>query len=217
METEVKLAFKNKEELFSITEKDWFQDYCMDSEAVKPVKLTNYYFDTSDRKISARRGMVRVRVYENEDGEKEYEETIKLGGKVENGLHQRYEWNVKSDDKDFDKTEFVRMAGGSDDPDELLKALLDGISDDDLESICTTVFERTVYTFGYGDSIMEACFDYGKIIAGDKKEGICELELELSSGDVEDLKDMAQFIVENSTGVPFNESKFKRARKLLDT
>ena len=65
--------------------------------------------------------------------------------------------------------------------------------------------------------MMEACFDTGKRRAGGKHEDICELEIELESGDVVDLKEMAQFIVDNAGAVPYDQSKYMRAIRLLDT
>ena len=110
----------------------------------------------------------------------------------------------------------MKQAGEADDPIELLQEVMEGITPDQLVPLCGTSFERTKYTFGFGNSIMEACFDYGTIRGGNTTETICELELELESGDVVDLKEMGQFIVENTTGKPFNESKFKRCLNLLE-
>lgn len=214
METEVKLAFRSEEDLFAIINAEWFTDYCLDAAHHEPVRLENTYYDTPERRLNAKGAAVRVRRYHDEDGEK-FEHTVKYGGGVANGLHQRYEWNVISDESEFRKSEFIKAAVSSDDPIELLEEILDGISDDELRPLCKTNFERTVYTFGFGDSIMEVCFDSGKIIAGDREEDICELELELESGDVVDLKEMGQFIVENTGAELFNESKFKRCLKLM--
>ena len=214
MESEVKLAFKSEEELFNVINAEWFADYCLDTSEKEAVRLENIYYDTEDLKLSAKGAAVRVRLYHSEEGEK-YEHTIKYGGGVSNGLHQRYEWNVVREDNEFNKKEFVKAASSSDDPVELLEEVLDDINDDELKPFCRTDFNRTTYTFGFGDSIMEVCFDCGKIIAGDKEETICELELELESGDVVDLKEMAQFIVDNTGAELFDESKFKRCMKLM--
>mgnify|MGYP003296436294 CR=1 FL=1 len=98
----------------------------------------------------------------------------------------------------------------------MLIELLSEISDSDLVPICKTKFNRTKYTLGYGDSIMEACFDVGKLTGGDKSENICELEIELISGDVVDLQELADYIEKKTNAVLFNDSKFKRCLKLLD-
>lgn len=218
METEVKLAFDSPDRLWEILDSDWFMNFCLDNEPKKPVTLVNTYYDTRDRKLSSRGGMIRIRLYKSGDNEDSYEHTVKYGGKVDNGLHQRYEWNVKADSKNFDVAEFKRNAYNEDDPNELLDEILEGVKEEDLIPLCSNEFKRTVYTFGYGDSIMEACFDEGVIESSDgKTENITELELELSSGDVVDLKDLADFIVEHTGAQPFNESKFQRSLKMMDS
>ena len=217
METEVKLAFKSKEDMMSIINADWFCDYCLDVGDKEPVKLTNSYYDTPDRTLLKNGTSIRVRLCES-GNESHYEHTVKYGGSVVNGLHQRYEWNVESDSPDFDIAEFRRKAcTGDDDPEEILDDALCSVKSEDLVCLCSTYCERTNYSFGYGDSLMEASFDTGKISAGGKSEEICELELELESGDVVDLKEMAQFIVDNTDAVPYDESKYMRAVRLLDS
>ena len=217
METEVKLAFKSKEELMAVIEADWFADYCLDVGDKEPVKLTNSYYDTKDRDLLKKGTSVRVRLYEDSEGS-HYEHTVKFGGSVVNGLHQRYEWNVDSDSSEFDVDAFrAKAARGDDDPEEILDDALGDVKSEDLICLCSTYCERTIYTFGFGDSMMEASFDIGKISAGGKSEDICELEIELESGDVVDLKEMAQFIVDNTGAVPYDQSKYMRAIRLLDT
>ena len=218
METEIKLGFKDKESMFAITEADCFSDFCLDTSKVSPVLLENTYLDTEDRKITSRGAMIRKRHYSG-CGDDYYEFTVKYGGAVTDGLHQRYEWNVRSNTKNFRISEFKNLSSGSDDPDELLDKALDGVSDDELKELCSNYFYRTVYTFGFGDSIMEACFDCGKIenVSGDAVEPICELELELTSGDVVDLREMARFLIDETGCVPFDDSKYKRTIRLLDS
>ncbi len=216
METEVKLAFKSKDELLSIINADWFADYCLDTSEKEPLKITNTYFDTPNRDFVKKGGSIRVRRYLSSEGER-YEHTIKYGGGVVNGLHQRYEWNIDSESDEFDINEFKKKSHDQDDPSDLLNEILEGIDIENIVPLCSMSMERIKYMFGCGDSMMEACFDYGTIEFGDKKELICELEIELESGDVVDLQDLAQFIVDNTSGVPFNESKFRRVLKLLDS
>ena len=217
METEIKLGFKDAESMFAITSADWFADYCLDPSEKESVLLANKYLDTLDRKAYSRGAMIRVRHYTS-DEEDYYEFTVKYGGAVSDGLHQRYEWNVRSEDSDFKIEEFKKAARSSDDPDELLDEALEGIEDQDLSVLCSNSFNRTVYMFGFGDSIMEACFDVGKITGSNKEvsEDIVELELELKSGDVVDLKEMADYIIEETGCFPFNESKYRRTINLID-
>lgn len=216
METEIKLLFKNPEELLAITESEWFSDYCLDSVPREKDKLVNTYYDTPDRRLNAQNAMIRVRMYESDDDFR-YEHTVKYGGGVVNGLHQRYEWNVPSDSKNFSYKEFIDSIQNNDDPVELLEKALEGVKEEELVPLCSVEFTRSLYTFGFGDSIMDACFDIGEMRSGDLTESICELELELTSGDVVDLKEMAEFIIEQTGCVTFDESKYQRALRLHDS
>ena len=112
METEVKLAFKSKEDMMSIIKADWFSDYCLDVGDKEPVKLTNSYYDTPDRTLLKNGTSIRVRLCES-GNESHYEHTVKYGGSVVNGLHQRYEWNVESDSPVFDISESRRSISAS--------------------------------------------------------------------------------------------------------
>ena len=90
--------------------------------------------------------------------------------------------------------------------------VFEGLTDEDLIVICSNSFYRTVYNLSYGDSTIEACFDYGSIISSDgsRSEEICELELELRSGDVDDVKKLAGSIIAMTGCVPFDDTKYGR-------
>ena len=216
METEVKLAFNSKEELFGILDTEWFGHYCLDTSEKEPMQLSNTYYDTDDRIITNRGGSIRVRLYESDEESNHYEHTVKFGGSVNNGLHQRYEWNNLSESNEFNFSDFRKAVIESGDPSELLDEVLEGVTEANLKPLVSTEFERTIYVLGFGDSMMEACFDYGKIIVGDKFETICELEIELTEGDVVDLQDLASYIADHSGATPYNDSKFHRCLRLLD-
>lgn len=217
METEIKISFDSEDKLVGITKADWFSSYCLDTESTDIKELNNIYLDTPELDMRKKKASIRIRSYEK-NNQVVYEHTIKYAGGVSNGLHQRYEWNVILDTDKFDIDNFKKGINFSseNDPEYLLDEVTSGINFDSLIPLCSTIFTRTMYTFGFGDSIMEACFDVGHIIIDSKKEKICELELELISGDVVDLKDMASFIVDNAGGSLFNESKFSRALKLMN-
>lgn len=217
METEIKLATDSKEVLFSIIEADWFKEYSLDKKPRSVAFLDNAYFDTPDFDLKSKRCTVRSRLY-SENGSKHYEHTVKLGNQCENGLYQRYEWNVDADELEFDFNHFiysVEHESDTTDPVDILKEFFNDIDLTKLNRICGTEVERSTYLFGFGNSIMEACFDVGKAVAGNKSTPICELEMELISGDVNDLKDLSEFITANSTLIPSDESKFKKCLKLM--
>ena len=216
METEYKMTFSSADEMYEFANSKIFEQYCLDVNSAKTEVLENLYLDTPNGDVTSRHASVRVRKHTNVNGEIHYTFTVKISAKIENGLHQRYEWNVESEDDSFKKKDFLFSATGSDDPDELLSQVLDGIEDSDLRETCSTCFKRTTYTFGFGDSIMEVCFDDGILKAGSKEDSICEMEIELISGDVVDLNELAEYIVNNTSAVFFNKSKYSRCLSLLN-
>ena len=113
------------------------------------------------------------------------------------------------------------------------------MTDEDFEILCSNSFNRTTYEVAYGESLIEACFDMslnigkskykpidtylneladiGTIYNSDKSdsEDICELELELISGNIDDLNSLSALIKEISACVPLDASKYARTLKLV--
>ena len=211
METEVKLAFKDKESLFSAAGSDWFRSHCKDPES-SPVTLGNFYLDTPLRELASRCVSLRKRHYTSETVDF-FEFTAKYRGEVKEGVHNHFEWNLKSSDGVLDLEAFKRNAVGDDLG--LLEEVLDGITDPDLTVLCSNTFDRTYYDFSFGESTMEACIDYGEIkdSNGNPKDLICEMELELKNGSLEDLEKARSEIVSRFGAAPFDETKLYRTLK----
>ena len=208
METEVKLAFKDKECLFSAVSTDWFKSRCQNPENL-PVTLENFYLDTEGGVLASRGVSFRKRHYTPSDTDF-FEFTAKYKGEVKEGIHNHYEWNLKTTDGVLDIESFKLNAEG--DGISLLAEILKGIKSEDLVILCSNTFERTYYDFRYEGSTMEACVDYGGIKDSEGKtcDIICELELELKEGTVEDLESAKAKIIADLGGVPFNETKLAR-------
>ena len=213
METEVKLCFANKENLFKVAESDLFREFSVTKESV-PMTLENYYLDTEDRKVLSRNGSVRRRLV---SGKESYvEETVKYGGGSQSGLHRRFEWNIRTTDDKFIIDSFKKGVSTDGDPVELLDEVFEGVTDDDLLILCFNSFERTTYKLEYNGSLIEACFDSGIIYNSDKtrSEEICELELELEKGNEEDLNVLSSLIRAEFECAPLDKSKFQRTLEL---
>ena len=67
MESEIKLSFKNREELFGIINAEWFSDFCLDTSPKETVTLDNTYYDTPDHKLIRKGGSIRIRKFLDED------------------------------------------------------------------------------------------------------------------------------------------------------
>ena len=109
-------------------------------------------------------------------------------------------------------------AKGQNDSADLLNEALAGITDNDLKVLCRNSFTRTMIHLKYGDSTIETCFDRGTIEdgSGRVREYICELELELVSGRVEDIEAMAGIVIDNAPCGLFNDTKYHRTLKYID-
>ena len=212
METEVKLNFKNTESLMEAASSELFKGITVSSGS-KTMTLENYYLDTTDMKILDRNGSVRKRIVK---GDETYiEGTVKYGGGASSGLHKRYEWNVRLNG-DFSIEEFKKDAPSDGDPIELLDEVFEGIESSDLKPLCFNSFRRTICKLKVNDSLIEACFDSGVIYNSDKSisEDICELELELISGSVDDLMCIAERAKDSFECLPLDKSKFQRTLEL---
>lgn len=212
METEVKLAFKDKDSLFKAALSEDFRKFLGDSEP-DTMLLENSYLDTNDMKILKRNASVRQRHVKG--SEDYYEETVKFRGGASGGLHRRFEWNVRHEGK-FSVDDFKSLAKEHGDPVELLDIVFEGVENDDLTVLCFNSFQRTVYELEFKDSKIEACFDSGLIknSDGSKTDEICELELELITGDEDDLKELSGLISSKFDCHPLDKSKFQRTLEL---
>lgn len=132
-------------------------------------KLLNTYYDTRDLRLQRERVAVRLR-------RKGWEWllTVKCATPSIGGLARRNEWEAPGLPGDFD---FSHV------DDRKLRHRLESLRGE-LETAFTTNFTRTVWLLdGPAGSRVELALDRGWIEAGGRKERLCELELELLSGE----------------------------------
>lgn len=139
-----------------------------------PLKLTNIYFETADNQLRRWNMGLRIRGFDDR-----YEMTLKAAGQTVGGLHQRPEYNV-----DIEKPELAieRLPAdiwpeGCD-----IEAL-----QQQLNPLFSTHFVREKWVVTYKESEIEIAFDQGEVSAGALSEPLCEIELELKSGERDDL------------------------------
>lgn len=211
MESELKLTFPTKEALYQTITSSWFLDAIqVRNEYVE--EYENRYFDTQDRALREDKISIRVRRI---NGEK-YLHTVKLGGKSEAGFSRRYEWNQEFDTADFHIRPFLEKAQFSDDPVEILSEALKGVCDSRLCEICQTRFTRKIVKADFKKSFCEICLDVGSCIAGSKTAPICEMEIELISGNVSEVIELGQLVIEHSEGEFSDVSKLARCLELMN-
>lgn len=141
---------------------------CIDKPLTR--KLTSIYFDTPQ--LALLDAGVSLRVRHMEGG---WFQSIKGAGTAFAGLHRRKEWEdiIASAEPDFSKIIAPELTRIFDD-----RSLRNALS-----PIFTTDVRRTEWHLAMGDgSLVEMALDQGELIAGEEREPICEIELELKRG-----------------------------------
>lgn len=171
----------------------------------KPARnLQNAYFDTSSRELRALDIGLRTRCA---DGV--CEQTIKLAGKVVGGLHQRPEFNIPIPNNRPNLSLF--------DPSIWPMGMQPNTIAENLFPIFSTNFVRRTWLIETeSGSQIELVLDKGEIAASGQVESICEVEVELVSGEREALFEFARQLIDLS-GVRLGlYSKAARGYRLAD-
>ena len=138
-------------------------------------KLYSIYYDTADLELRRQAMALRLRRVG-----RQWVQTLKGGGQVSAGLHQRNEWEtpVPSEQLDLD---VLKASGG-----ELPRGVRNH-----LRPVFVTDFSRNVRLVDFEGAQIELCMDSGEIRAGQASCPISELELELKSGSPQQLFKLA--------------------------
>ena len=153
--------------------------------------LINSYFDTPDLQLRQLDMGLRVRTSIDTLGVRALEQTIKTSGKIMGGLHQRPEFNVDIDTNFPILSRFPQAIWPDNQNIEKLQ--------NQLVSLFSTDFTRlfwqiTIEGLNGQQSEIELVFDQGTIETHGKQEVICEIELELMSGSLNDLLTLAKVL-----------------------
>lgn len=165
-------------------------------------KLVSTYFDTDDFALKNHGIALRVR----RDGRR-WIQTVKGGGSVQAGLHQRDEWEapVTRNAPDFTKITDPGLIGlfAAEELRQRLRPLF------------ATEFTRIIWLLETeaGDQI-EMALDRGEIRAGQERSPISEVELELKAGNPAALFDLALALQESVALRTENASKAERGYAL---
>jgi len=135
-------------------------------------QLLNTYFDTPELELHQRRIAVRFR-------KKGWQwlSTVKSAEPASGGLAMRSEWETQAPPGTFDFSHVDNAEFRS-----FLESRIDK-----LEPVFTTDFKRQSWQVPFGESLIELVIDRGHIESRGRRTPICEIELELLSGKVEDI------------------------------
>jgi len=163
------------------------------------VTLDNTYFDTPDLALKARKVAVRTRRH----GRVQLQ-TVKCAAASTGGLTQRPEWEQAfSGTFDFSAVDTPKVR----------KLLLRHSAD--LVPVFSTRFRRETRLYAPDDAVrILMMIDTGEVIAGERREPICELELELVEGQPLDLLLLACRLAADIPLMPGDLSKAERGFRL---
>lgn len=176
LEQEVKLAVdgRDKRDLSAL---DWLQALTTEQQQLQ---LRTEYFDTSQLKLKQQGIALRLRQVGDE-----WLQTVKTSGSVNQGLHQREEWEHPLLTGEFDLP-LLRQT-------PLAPIIDDSGSWKQLQRLFYTEFQRDAYLLeAQQDTVIELAYDFGEAVSADKKAYIHEIELELRHGSLEVMLQLAE-------------------------
>ncbi|MDF2655292.1 MAG: hypothetical protein K0R19_1766 [Bacillota bacterium] len=206
MEIEMKYVIGDRE----IAKNLWEDEYLSgieEKDSREKVYMKAAYFDTDDYILSKNDIAFRVRM----EGSR-IVASLKWKGASEDGLHTREEINVPVKDEACFILPNPEIFKESDIGRDMI-ALLNGKP---LHSLLETRFLRSKLRVDTGKSICEVAIDEGEIVTDFGNLPICELEIELFSGDQEDIQKMGELLAEKYQLVPEDRSKYARGLTLLE-
>lgn len=205
MELEMKYGIGDKD----IAESIWTDEYLKTIEEEntrEKIFMKAAYFDTSDHILCKNDITFRVRM----EGTRIIA-TLKWRGKSEGAMHQREEINVPV----ADEACFISPEPGIFKESQIGQEVISLLGDNRLQSIIETRFLRSRFRVDTGSSIIEVSIDKGDIITEKGSEPILELELELFSGDEEELVKIGAQISEKYGLAAEERSKYARGKDML--
>ena len=162
------------------------------------ITMETVYYDTPDRFLSHKRITLRRRM---ENGVAVC--TVKTP--AEQGC--RGEWECRCDDICASVYELCKLGA----PEFLLLLAIAK-----LEPICGARFTRQAMDIRTAEFTAELALDRGILTGGGREEAMCEVELELKSGDGEAMTAYMETLAAEYGLEPENRSKFRRAKALAD-
>ena len=188
----------------------WEDEYLLsieEKDSRERVYMKASYFDTDDYILSKNDIAFRVRM----EGSR-IVASLKCNGACVDGLHTREEINVPVNDEACfimpDPEIFKESDIGRD-----MIALVQGKA---LHSLLETRFLRSRMRIDTGKSICEVALDEGEIVTDFGNLPICEMEIELFSGDQEDVLRIGKTLAEKYQLTAEDRSKYARGLKLLE-
>lgn len=159
------------------------------------IKMETTYYDTPSEALSARHYTLRKRL---ENGVSVC--TLKAPARQGRG-----EWEIECECIEVAVPKLMDM----DCPADLLALTMEG-----LIPVCGARFTRIAKTITLPEGVVELALDEGYLFSGQRKEPLCEVEVELKAGAIELCDAFAKDLAKRFGLSPQKSSKFRRALAL---
>lgn len=201
----MEIELKYKIPAMAIAEDIWKDDIFSNIEeegSREEIYLDAKYFDTSRCDLAKNEIAYRVRT----EGE-HLVASLKWKGNSEEGLHIREEINVPVMNDEPDVSVFNES--------EIGRQLIDILDGKKLECFVETKFNRRRFRIDTGTSIFEVSVDIGKIVTQYGEVPISEVEIELFSGETEEMVKIGRKLRDKYGLEVENESKYARGIEII--
>lgn len=206
MEIELKYTIEDE----SVAETLFLDPYIekiKDKQTEEEIEMYAVYFDTADRRLYREGIAFRVR----REGSI-LQATLKWNGSSEGGMHKREEINVPVDDEDKLHNPDLEIFTQS----EMCEVMKSIVGERQLLPMMEVSFIRHQVRIDTGKSISELSVDKGEVKCAGKRAPILEMEIELFSGEEDDMISLGEKLAEKFNLRAENTSKFKRGLNLID-
>lgn len=182
----------------------FFDHYCRDAVASHrqpTLSLMNAYYDTEDGLLMRSGIALRIRAVNQR-----FIQTLKTRGTQKVGMHERgeWEWELAQDQLDFSLLTQAMVP----------PTLHDGQWQSQVLLAFRTDFERQIWQINLPNTQIEAVCDLGQVSSAYGKDDICEIELELKTGDDIGLFDLAMALAKEVPVQMCTVSKAQRGVRL---
>ena len=201
MEIELKYRIPGEEIAERIWEDSLFAEI-EEEDSREEVSMYAIYYDTAELDLA--RNKIAYRVRREDD---RMIATLKWRGKSEDGLHTREELTVPVDESDPDIDVFLE----SDIGDELQELT----GEKEMVELMHPDIRRRRFRIDTGEGIFEISVDEGGVFAGGSQTPIREVEVELFSGEAEELVEIGRRLQEVYGLEPEDTSKYAKGIELI--
>ena len=163
------------------------------SQSWQSISMETTYYDTPSLSLSALKYTLRRRL---ENGVSICTVKTPLPGNL------RGEWEVECEDIHKAIDLLVQMGA----PEDLKELTAQGIV-----AVCGAKFHRIAKTIQFDDAVLELALDQGILMGGGQQIPLCEVEVELKSGEPKQAEQYARILAAKFGLQPEARSKFRRA------